>query len=55
MIMWSIVRCFSVSDKDGQSSNDIWLSTYFLIFQLEVAYLKSLFTKPASTWIEISC
>ena len=47
MIMWLIVPCFSVSDKHGQTSNAIWLSTtWHLIFWLEVAK-KSLFTKSA--------
>ena len=56
MIMWLIVRYFSISDKHGQTSNVIWLSTtWLLIFRLEVANKKPLFTKPASTWIEISC
>ena len=56
MIMWLTVRCFSVSDKHGQTSNVIWLSTmWLLIFRLEVAIKKSLFTKPANTWIKISC
>ena len=42
--------------KHGQTSNVIWLSTtWLLIFRLEVANKKPLFTKPASTWIEISC
>ena len=53
-----VINCanFSVSDKYGQTSNVIWLSTtWLLIFRLEVANKKSLFTKLASTWIEISC
>ena len=51
MIMWLIVRYFSISDKHGQTSNVIWLSTtWLLIFRLEVAN-----EKPASIWIEISC
>ena len=55
MIMWFIVRCFSVSDKHDRTSKVIWLSTTWLsIFQLKVADKKPLFTKPASTWIEIS-
>ena len=43
--------------KHGQTSNVIWLSTtWLLIFRLEVANKKPLFTtKPASIWIEISC
>ena len=43
--------------KHGQTGNVIWLSTtWFLIFQLEVANKKSLFTtNPANVWIEISC
>ena len=43
--------------KHGQTSNVIWLSTtWLLIFRLEVANKKSLFTTiPASIWIEISC
>ena len=54
MIMWLIVRCFSVSDTSGQTSNVIWLSaTRVLVFRLEVANKISLFTKPAITWIEI--
>ena len=41
--------------KHGQTSNVIWLSTtWLLIFWLEVANKKPLFTKPASRWIEIS-
>ena len=57
MIMWLIVRCFSVSDKHGQTSNVIWLSTtWLLIFWLDVANKKPLFTtKPASIWVEIFC
>ena len=43
---------FSVSDKHGLTSNAIWLSTsWLLIFRLEVANKKPLFTKPASAWI----
>ena len=54
--MWLNVPCFSVSDKHGQTSNVIWLSTtWLLIFRLEVGKKKLLFTKPSSTWIEISC
>ena len=50
------MHCFSVNNKHGQTSNVIWLSrTWLLIFQLKVANKKLLFTKPASTWIEISC
>ena len=43
--------------KHGHTSNVIWLSTtWLLIFRLEVANKKPLFTtKPASIWIEISC
>ena len=43
--------------KHGQTSNVIWLSTtWLLIFRLEVANKKPLFTtKPASVWLEISC
>ena len=43
--------------KHDQTSNVIWLSTtWLLIFRLEVANKKSLFTTiPASIWIEISC
>ena len=47
--------CFSVSHKHDRTSKVIWLSTTWLsIFQLEVADKKPLFTKLASTWIEIS-
>ena len=47
---------FSVSDKHGQRSNVNWLSTsWLLIFRQEVANKKPLFTKPAITWIGISC
>ena len=57
MIMWLTVHCFYVSNKHVQSSNVIWLSTtWLLIFRLEVANKKPLFTtKSASRWIEISC
>ena len=42
--------------EHGQTSNLIWLSsTLLLIFRLEVANKKSLFSKSGSTWIEISC
>ena len=42
--------------EHGQTSNLIWLSsTSLLIFRLEVANKKSLFSKSGSTWIEISC
>ena len=43
--------------KHGQTSKIIWLSTtWLLIFRLEVANKKPLFTtKPASIRIEISC
>ena len=43
--------------KHSQTSSFIWISTtWLLIFQLEVANKKSLFTtKPASIWIEIFC
>ena len=53
-----VINCanFSVSDKYGQTSNVIWLSTtWLLIFRLEVANKKPLFRKAASTWAEISC
>ena len=54
MVIWLIVCCFSVSDKHGQTSNVIWLSTtWLLIFRLGVANRRSLFTKPASICIEI--
>ena len=55
VINWAMF--FSKWFKHGQTSNVIWLSTiWFLIFRLEVANKKPLFTtKPASTWIEISC
>ena len=53
--MWFIVRCFSVSDNHGQTSNVIWLSTtWLLIFRLEVASKKPLTTKPAIAQIENS-
>ena len=53
MVMWLIVRCFSVTAKHGQTSNVIWLSTtWLLIFWLEVANKKPLFTKPA-IWQEL--
>ena len=55
LIMWLIVFFF-VSDEHGWTSNVIWLSpTWLLIFRLDVANKKPLFTKPASTWTEISC
>ena len=59
MIMQLIVQCFSVNDLDMAKENMvnvIWLSTiWFLIFRLEVANKKPLFTtKPASISIEIS-
>ena len=43
--------------KHDKTSNIIWLSkTWLLIFRLEVANKKPLFTtKTASMWIEISC
>ena len=53
-----VINCvvFSVSDKHGQKSNVIWLSTtWLIIFRLEVANKKPVFfTKLASTWTEIS-
>ena len=56
MMMWLIARCFSVRDKHGLGSNVIWLpTTWLLIFWLNVANKKALFTKPASPWIETSC
>ena len=46
---------FCVSDKHGQASNVIWgPTTWLLIFWREVANKKPLFTKPDSTWFEIS-
>ena len=53
-----VINCvlFSVSDKHGQTNNVILLSTaWILLFQLEVANEKPLFTKPATIWIEITC
>ena len=48
-----MVRCFSVSDNHGQTSDVIWHSTtWSLIFWLEVASKKPLFTKPAIAEIE---
>ena len=50
----ALLQIKSVSDKHAQTSNVIWLSlTWLLIFRLEVADKKPLFTKPASTWYEI--
>ena len=52
MIMWLIVRYFSISDKHGQTSNVIWLSTtWLLIFRLEVANKKPLFTNYSQSLI----
>ena len=51
-----IVRCFRVSDKLSQTTSVIWFSTtWLLIFRLEIANKKPLFTNPASMCIEISC
>ena len=51
-----IVRCFSLSDKHGQTSNVFDSPQHgFLIFQLKVVNKKPLLTTPASTRIEISC
>ena len=55
-----VINCvmfFSKWLKHGQTSNAALLSTtWLLIFQLEFANKKPLFTtKPASIWIEISC
>ena len=50
-----MVRCFSVSDNHGQTSDIIWLSiTWLLIFRLQVASKKPLSTKPAIAQIENS-
>ena len=46
----ALIKTKSGSDKHAQTSNVIWLSTtWLLIFRLEVANKKPLFTKPAST------
>ena len=44
MIMWLIVRCFSISDKNGQITNVIWLSTTSFGWKLQMKspYSKSL-------------
>ena len=50
-----VTKIKSVTYKHAQRSNVIWLSSiWLLIFRLKVANKRSLFTKPACTWIEIS-